>query len=337
MTACDSTLSGSTSSGLPALPEAARDERTPAAVAFFAAAAFACLPVPEARADEGGGSFWLPGTFAFQAASPAALGFSITTAYYHATQSTDPSLNISRGNNQVSGLYTSSNLLLLTPTYAMLTPSIGGQLELSVGFQAGNTTAADAGTTIADSMTAVGDISPAITQKWTVGPHNFMGYLDGNIPAGSYSVSRLATVGLGRWAIDGGAGYTYFKEETGREFSAVLGLTYNFMNASTAYQSGIDLHLDLSASQFLTDDFYAGVVGYLYNQISGDTGSGATLGAFPSRVVGLGPQVGYNLSLGGRQVSLNARGYYEVAGQNRPSGWNAWLTFTIALSPSSKD
>ena len=291
-------------------------------------------PIAAVRADEGGSGYWLPGSFAWQAAVPSAIGFTIETSYYHATQSTDPSLNVSRGNNLISGLYTSSNFLMVTPTYAMATPRIGGQLELSLTFQMGNYTAADAGTTTADSMTAMGDLSPAVAQKWVSGAHNFMAYAAGNVPVGSYDPSRLATTGLGHWAVDGGAGYTYYDDKSGREFSAVLGLTYNFMNPITAYQSGIDLHLDLSASQALNDKFYAGVVGYIYNQITGDSGSGAVLGAFTSRVVGVGPQVGYNFSLGGRDVQMNARAYYEVAGLNRPEGWNAWLTFTIALAKS---
>ena len=108
------------------------------------------------------------------------------------------------------------------------------------------------------------------------------------------------------------------------------------MNQSTAYQSGMDLHLDLSASQALNDNVYAGVVGYIYNQITGDTGSGATLGAFPARVIGVGPQLGYNFTLGGRDIQMNGRSYYEIAGQNRPAGWNAWLTFTVALAKSEK-
>jgi hypothetical protein len=312
-----------------------------AAVALLAAAVFVSaplvsVPIVAARADEGGSSFWLPGSFAWQAAVPSAIGFTIETAYYHATASLDPSVSVSRGNNAITGLYTSSNFLMVTPTYAMATPGIGGQLELSLTFQMGNYTAADAGTTIADSMTAIGDLSPAVAQKWVADVHNFMVYATGNVPVGSYDPSRLATTGLGRWAVDGGAGYTYYDEKSGREFSAVLGLTYNFMNPSTAYQSGLNLHLDLSASQALNDSFYAGVVGYIYNQITGDTGSGATLGAFPSRVVGVGPQVGYNFSLGGRDVQMNTRAYYEVGGQNRPQGWNAWLTFSIALGKSDK-
>ncbi len=306
------------------------------AVALLAAAVFVSAPHMEARADEGGSSFWLPGSFAWQAAAPSALGFTIETAYYHATATLDPSVSVSRGNNAVTGLFTSSNFLMVTPTYAMATPGIGGQLELSLTFQMGNYTAADAGTTLADSMTAIGDLSPAVAQKWTADVHNFMVYATGNVPVGNYDPSRLATAGLGRWAVDGGIGYTYYEQKSGREFSAVLGLTYNFMNPSTAYQSGLNLHLDLSASQELNDSFYAGVVGYIYQQITGDTGSGATLGAFPSSVLGVGPQLGYNFSLGGRDVQMNTRAYYEIAGQNRPQGWNAWLTFSIALGKPDK-
>ena len=329
MTSCALILSGSTSS-LPRL------KRTRTAAARLAAAVFASASVAEAWADEGGSGYWMPGSFAYQAAAPAPLGWSIELAYYHATQTLDPSVNVTRGSNQVSGLYTSSNLMILTPTYSFLTPGWGGQMELSVTFQAGNYTAADAGTTNADSMTGLGDISPAVTQKWTTDNHNMMIYAAGNIPAGYYDPNRLATTGLGRWSIDAGAGYTYYDDKPGLEFSAVLGFTYNFTNQSTLYQSGADLHLDLSASKALTDSVYLGAVAYVYNQLTGDSGIGAAFGPFQSSVVGVGPQLGYNFSLGGRAVQMNGRGYYEVAGLNRPQGWNAWLTFTFALNKSDK-
>jgi hypothetical protein len=290
-------------------------------VALVAAAAVAA-PTP-ARADEGGSGFWLPGSFAAQAAVPVALGFTVETSYYHATANAHPTLNVTRGNNVTSGLDTSSDFFSVTPTYALPTPGLGGQLELSVTFLMGNYTATDPGTTLADSMTAVGDLSPSATQKWTLGVHNFMAYAAADLPAGGYDPSRLATTGLGYWAVDGGAGYTYSDDAKGHEFSAVLGLTYSFMNPNTAHQTGIDLHLDQSASQYLGDRLYAGVAGYLYNQITGDSGSGAVLGAFLARVAGVGPQIGYDFSLGGREGTLSARAYYEFAAQNRPYGWNA--------------
>ena len=34
------------------------------------------------------------------------------------------------------------------------------------------------------------------------------------------------------------------------------------------------------------------------------------------------------------QGHLNLKGYYEFGAQNRPEGWNAWVTF--AISPAAK-
>jgi hypothetical protein len=307
--------------------------RKKAVVALGAAVAVASGAMSEARADEGGSGFWMPGSFAFQAAMPAPLGLSLETNYYHATQATDPSLNITRGANQITGLYTSSNLMIFTPTYAIATPGIGGQTEFGVTVQYGNYTAADPGTTHADSITALGDISPSLTQKWTVDVHNFMVYGAANMPTGAYDPLHLATLGLGHWSFDTGVGYTYFKQETGLEFSAVLGFTINLMNPSTSYQSGVDMHVDMSAAKLFSNNFYVGAAGYLYQQLSADSGPGASFGAFTSSVMGVGPQAGYTFSVGGHDSSISARAYYEVAGANRPEGWTAWLTFTIAFSP----
>ena len=94
------------------------------------------------------------------------------------------------------------------------------------------------------------------------------------------------------------------------------------------------MHLDWGASQFLTKQWQVGVVGYWYNQLSCDSGSGNRLGCFESRVVGIGPQIGYVFPISKEwQGYLNLKGYGEFASQNRPDGWNAWLTF--AISPAA--
>jgi hypothetical protein len=56
--------------------------------------------------------------------------------------------------------------------------------------------------------------------------------------------------------------------------------------------------LDRGASQFLTEQLQVGLVGDLYNQVSGDSGSGDKVGSFESHVVGIGPQIGYSFPLG---------------------------------------
>ncbi len=160
-----------------------------------------------------------------------------------------------------------------------------------------------------------------------------MVYGTGDIPVGDYDKTRLAKLGLGHGALDGGLGYTYLDSASGHEFSAVVGVTYNFINPSTQYQNGLDAHLDWGASQFLTKQIQVGLVGYLYQEVGCDSGSGDRVGCFQSRVVGVGPQVGFIFPVGHMQGYLNLKGYGEFDAASRPSGWNVWLAFV--LSPAA--
>jgi hypothetical protein len=118
--------------------------------------------------------------------------------------------------------------------------------------------------------------------------------------------------------------------DAGYEFSAVSGLTYNFKNPHTGYRNGVDLHLDWAASRFLSKQLFVGAVGHVYNQLTGDSGSGATLGDYKSRISGVGPQLGAVFSTGEMEASLSLRGYWEFGAENRSAGWNTWLVFSIA-------
>ncbi len=171
---------------------------------------------------------------------------------------------------------------MITPSYTFAKPVLGGQAAIALTTNYGRKRTTDdlvtnsplvVGSavttqsrfeTISDTVTGLGDLSPQVSLRWNAGVHNVMTYATGNIPIGIYSRTRLSNIGIGHGALDGGAGYTYFNEQTGYEFSAVAGLTYNFINPSTQYQNGIDVHLDWGASQFLTKQLQIGFVGYLY-------------------------------------------------------------------------
>jgi hypothetical protein len=51
----------------------------------------------------------------------------------------------------------------------------------------------------------------------------------------------------------------------------------------------VDMHLDWGASQFLTEQWQVGLVGYVYQELGCDSGSGDHVGCFQWRVVGVGP------------------------------------------------
>jgi hypothetical protein len=116
---------------------------------------------------------------------------------------------------------------------------------------------------------------------------------------------QLANLGTNHWSVDAGGGYTYLDAKKGHEFSIVAGFTYNFENPDTDYKNGIDSHVDWAASQFLNEPLHVGVVGYYYYQLTGDSGAGAKLGSFESRVGGIGPQVGYFFPVGKEKGYVN--------------------------------
>jgi hypothetical protein len=159
-----------------------------------------------------------------------------------------------------------------------------------------------------------------------------MTYVMGDIPVGEYDPSHLANLGIGHGAVDGGVAYTYFNPQTGQEFSVATGVTYNLKNTYTDYQNGVDWHVDWGLSQFLSKQVQVGAVGYLYQQITADRGQPAILGDFKSRVAAIGPQVGFVIPAGSVQAYLNVKAYFEFDAQNRPSGWNGWVTLNFTPS-----
>ena len=309
--------------------------------------AAACFFWPiDSRADEGGVSFWLPGQFGSLLAAPGTPGFSIGMVYYHTSVDAGVGRNFNRGGNVQVGLKANVDLGIIAPAYTFAEPFLGAQAAVQMGLVVGrNNTSVGAtltgplGNQISaernDARYTVGDLFPTATLKWNFGVHNVMTYVTGAIPLGTYEATRLSNVSLGHGAFDSGFGYTYFDPTKGHEFSAITGLTYNLKNPSTDYRNGVDWHVDLAASQFLSKQVHVGAVGYFYQQVTGDSGAGATLGNFRSRIAGVGPQIGILFPVGQLQGYLNLRGYGEFANQNRPKGWNMWLTFQI--SPASKD
>ena len=255
-------------------------------------------------------------------------------------------------NANLSGnLDAKADLALAVPTYTFGTPVLGGQATVGLLAVYGSSSTSLATTlsgslatpfgtlpfgrsdNFTDTVWGFGDVYPLATLRWNFGVHNFMTYGFGDVPVGVYNSTRLANIGVGHGAIDAGGGYTYFNPQTGHEISGVLGFTYNLINPSTQYQNGVDMHFDWSASQFLTKQLQIGVVGYVYDEIGCDSGAGDRVGCFQSRVVGIGPQLGYVIPLGTLQAYINVKGYGEFDAQNRPHGWNTWFTVQLGAAP----
>ncbi|MFZ4284994.1 SphA family protein [Variovorax sp. HJSM1_2] len=311
-------------------------------------AAAACMLVaPAAFADEGGVSFWLPGQQGSFAAAPAEPGWSMPLMLYHTQPSAGSDKYFLNGGKVTRGLDAKATLLFAVPTYTFKEPVAGAQAAVGMGFAVGhektgvnatlsgpNGGALGGGTS--ESVSGGSDLYPTASLKWNQGVHNTMVYSMMGVPVGAYQKGRLANIGLNHWSLDAGGGYTYLNPKEGNEFSAVLGFTYNFKNSDTDYKNGVDAHLDWAASHFVTPQTHVGLVGYFYNQLTGDSGSGATLGDFKSRVAAIGPQVGYFFPVGGRKWYVNLKAYWEFNAANRPEGWNVYAAVVIPFGAGAK-
>jgi hypothetical protein len=328
----------------------------------FIALSLVCVAIaatPTASfADENGVSLWVPGFFGSMAATPQQPGWSLATINYYSNVSGsgnvavskeitigqfNPSVNASISAN-VSGR---ADIGFFAPSYVFASPFLGGQASASLLVGYGQLDSAlngsVAGTVgpipftrtvdLAQTTDGLGDLAPQFAVRWNAGVNNYMTYITGDIPVGLYHSSNLANLGIGHGAIDGGVGYTYFDAKTGHELSVVTGLTGNFANPSTGYTSGLDWHLDWGVSQFLSKQVMVGLVGYVYDQLTPDSGCATQLCPFESRVLGVGPQVGFLFPVGHLQGYLNLKAYGEFDNNDRPDGWNAWVTFVISPPP----
>jgi hypothetical protein len=342
----------------------ARQRAWPHRLAGAAIAAALALVAHLARADEGGVSFWTPGTYGSLSATLSQPGFSLQSTGYHSDTKAGSAVaraRLIRTGRIPAELAESVSAISrgpadqasLTPSYTFATPVLGGQATVGLTAIYGRTVTTNEAVidttrfersreitrsrfdTISDTVWGFGDMSPQFSLRWNAGVHNVMTYVTGNIPLGAYDPARLSNIGIGFAALDSGVGYTYLNEQTGLEFSAVAGATYNFINPYTQYQNGIDVHLDWGASRFLTKQLQIGLVGYLYNQASCDGGSGDRVGCFQSRVASVGGQLGYTIPMGALEGNVNVKAYKEFAAANRPEGWNVWLTYTLSPADSA--
>ena len=308
-----------------------------------------------ALADETGVSMWIPGFFGSLAAAPQSPGFAFANIFYVPSVNAGGSVvfarQVARGNitanfngNLNADLDGRADLYLAVPSYTFPTQVLGGQANFAIAIPYGGSFAGvsatlngvigprdfavSKGTT--DTVTGFGDLAPMFSLRWNAGVSNYLAYVTTNIPIGVYNPDNIVNLGIGHDAADAGGGYTYFNPQTGNEFSGVLGFTYNFENPSTQYQNGVDMHFDWGASHFFTKQLQIGAVGYAYQELSCDSGSGDRVGCFESRVFSAGGQVGYIIPMGKLQGYLNVKAYKEFDGENRAYGWNAWLTFAIS-------
>jgi hypothetical protein len=68
-----------------------------------------------------------------------------------------------------------------------------------------------------------------------------------------------------------------------------------------------------------------GAEAFYFDQLTCDSGNGATLGCFEGETAGLGPVLGYILPLGAQSLALEVKWLKELDTTNRLEGDYTWL------------
>lgn len=240
-----------------------------------------------------------------------------------------------------AGLKSQLRVDLMTPIWITPIEILGGRLGFSATIPVGHasvgasalatTPVGRAGARLSDSATTFGDPFVGAVLGWDHG--NFHWNLNAavNIPAGAYREGELANIALNRPALDITGAFTWMDPEIGLEVSLASGVTFNWTNTVTNYRTGTELHLEGAVSYNLTKALSVGVVGYHYEQLTADSGTGATLGDFKGRVSALGGTVGYNFTLGSTPVSARVKVYREFNAKNRQEGTAGFFTLSFPI------
>ncbi len=227
------------------------------------------------------------------------------------------------GAHYALGLFWSSatnSFLKGTPTFNTGDPELNSSLNQQ--FAAGRE----------GSYTGVSDLAiTPVSLGWHLGQFHLMTFVDVYAPVGSYNPTRRLNTGLNRVAAEPNLAVTWLQPRYGQELSLALGYTVNMENPATRYRTGNEFHLEYYLGQHLPKGFAVGLAGYFYNQMTADTGPGATLGAFHGQTVALGPCLSFDGRIGGHAIGLNVRYYNEVKVRNRFDGQGLFFTLSLGL------
>ena len=292
-----------------------------------------------AKAEEGGSGHYLPGAMAsFVDGVPLEKTFIARYNFVSWNASASASRQIPIANLVTAGAdiesYANGLSLLWRPPFGEINDCWSYAMSATIPYVNLDITADVITKGIAinrsDSISGIGDIvlMPVMLNQNIDPDFNINYRLGVYAPTGRYEVGRLANTGKNFWTIEPTVGFMYFGQKNGREASIFLGGDYNFENPDTDYQSGVQLHVDGTLAQHFPlwgGLAGVGVNGYWYEQVEGDSGSGAILGDFKARTAGLGPVISYASKIGDVELIGELKWLHEMETKLRPSGDFIWF------------
>jgi hypothetical protein len=287
-------------------------------------------------AAEGGATHYLPGgTATLIDLAPTKPGWVIEPIYLHYSGQASASGSTPVAGAIALGLDAESDALLLGGLYTFGQSVLGARYSAGaylpyVSISANATLDTPLGQVRRrDSASGVGDMTliPAML-AWKSGFWQFNALLPVYAPTGEYQTGRLANPGLNYWTFDPTLGASYNNDKIGFNTALHGGVSFNTENGDTDYRSGALLHLEASVQQLLPVGpgfLGVGAEAFYLDQITADSGSGARLGDFKGRTLGIGPVLSYILPRGKETLVAELRWLPEMDVSRRLEGDYVWL------------
>jgi hypothetical protein len=149
------------------------------------------------------------------------------------------------------------------------------------------------------------------------------------VPTGAYNDDRLANPGQNNYTFMPTVAFTHL-DGKGGEFTLSSALEFYTENDATDYRNGNIFTLDALWTHGFGNGWNAGIAAGYIQQVTDDSGSGATSG-FRGRSVGAGPAVGWAGKFNDAQASVSARWVPEFDTKNRPEGNGISVNLTLAF------
>jgi hypothetical protein len=295
---------------------------------------FAALILSSGRvavAAEGASSNYFPGSYGTVAvATPPTVGW--TYLNYNLFYAADAERAVLQGRVNTD-LDTSAYFNMSSAIYAFEEPVLGGRFAMGATLPLGyadleSQLVGPTGTmAVDDSATGLGDML-LVPAAFYWNDSNWYFNLYGLIvaPTGEYDVNDNVNIGRNYWSFDTVFAMTNLNMKTGRDFSLVAGYMINTKNDDTDYKTGNELHVDAMFNQFLSETFALGLHGYYYQQVTGDSGSGAVLGDFEGESYGIGPSFLWTPKSDGGKFSITGTWLHDLHATNRLEGDYAVVT-----------
>lgn len=295
-------------------------------------AACTCM-TNSALAEEGGSGHYMPGSMAsFIDTVPAAPGFMLRLNVLNYQGSVGPTVQLPFAGMVATGADVGVAGYGLTMVYrpVMSLPdgwsySMSATIPLVKVDVAAMASSKGVAVRTQDSETGLGDlVLQPLMLAYQHNPDfatNFR--LTAYAPTGDYTKGKLANTGKNFWSFEPTINFLYFGKKDGIEVNLFAGITFNNENEATAYKSGTQLHMESTVAQHFPlwgGLAGAGLTGFYYKQINGDSGDGATFGDFKAKSVGIGPTASFITKVGEHNVSAELKWLHETDVNNRIKG-----------------